>query len=86
MFKLDDLTGRRFGRLTVVKRAENYVTRDGINRQTQWECECDCGTKGVIVLAQNLKTGKTVSCGCYRKEKSRETAYKIKRKKDGRYA
>lgn len=57
-----DLTGQRFGRLTVIERGEN--TRH--NKMT-WLCLCECGnTKHVI--AGDLKSGRTNSCGCLRKE------------------
>lgn len=55
--KFIDLTGQRFGRLLVVKRAEN------IGKQTAWLCMCDCGNE-TIVASWNLKTGNTSSCGC----------------------
>lgn len=55
--KLVDLTGQRFGRLTVLSRAEN------VGKQTAWLCRCDCGNEK-IVLSCNLKTGNTLSCGC----------------------
>lgn len=61
MSKLDDLTGRRFGRLVVLKRAED------IKGKTAWECLCDCGNIK-CVKASNLKRGKTRSCGCYATE------------------
>jgi len=35
--KLKNLTGQKFGRLTVQKRAPNH------GRRTRWECTCDCG-------------------------------------------
>lgn len=55
--KTDDITGRRFGRLTVIR----YVGG------SKWECVCDCGnTKSVDGF--RLKSGKTQSCGCKRKE------------------
>lgn len=57
-----DLTGQRFGRLTVVSRAEN--TQSG---QTRWNCRCDCGNKKII-MGSSLRKGITTSCGCYRKE------------------
>jgi hypothetical protein len=53
-----DLTGQRFGRLTVIGRAEN--TRRGI---TRWRCICDCGTESIVQVG-NLRTGHTASCGC----------------------
>ncbi len=59
--KLEDLTGKRFGRLVVIERAET------IHVSTRWKCKCDCGNE-CIVLAQNLKKGHTISCGCYREE------------------
>lgn len=59
--KLEDFTGQRFGRLVVIERAETTHV------STRWKCKCDCGNE-CIVLAQNLKKGHTISCGCYRKE------------------
>lgn len=59
--QVDDLTGRRFGRLTVLSRAENR------NGATYWNCLCDCGNKKTV-RASHLKSNETVSCGCYREE------------------
>lgn len=59
--RLDNLLGKRFGRLVVIERASTEHV------STRWKCKCDCGNE-VIVLAENLKTGHTTSCGCYRKE------------------
>lgn len=42
--KYIDLTGQKFGRLTVVKRVENYVSPKG-QKQAQWLCKCKCGIK-----------------------------------------
>lgn len=60
-----DLTGQRFGRLTVISRAEDYVLPSG-HRRVQWLCHCDCGTKKVV-RGTHLKSGAIVSCGCYGK-------------------
>lgn len=57
MGALIDLTGERFGRLTVLRRVEN----DG--RGVRWECVCDCGNKKVA-HSHELRYGKTRSCGC----------------------
>lgn len=62
-----DLTGRKFGRLTVIQRAENRITKGG-QSITMWRCRCDCGNE-VIVYSQNLKREHTQSCGCIQKEK-----------------
>lgn len=61
MPKLIDLTGQRFGRLTVIGRADTK------SKDVKWLCKCDCGneciTKGIY-----LRTGDTRSCGCLAKE------------------
>lgn len=62
-----DLTGQRFGRLTVVRRAENYVSPTGKSRHLRWDCICDCGNK-CTVNGDFLKEGRTKSCGCLQKE------------------
>lgn len=59
---LIDETGNRYGRLTVVSRAEN--TKRGLAR---WNCVCDCGNT-TVVIGNNLRNGNTVSCGCRVKE------------------
>lgn len=53
-----DLTGQRFGRLTVISRGENAK-----NRQARWYCLCDCGNTSIIV-GSDLRTTHTKSCGC----------------------
>jgi len=57
MGKLKDLTGQRFGRLTVIKRAENKYGR------ATWLCQCDCGNQKEV-QSWNLVSGQTKSCGC----------------------
>ena len=59
--RLIDLTGQRFGRLTVLHRDKPK------NKRTIWLCKCDCGNE-VAVEAYNLKTSHTQSCGCLQKE------------------
>lgn len=56
-----DLTGQKFGRLTVIERAENKGS------QTYWKCRCDCGNV-CVVNAYSLKTNHTKSCGCFREK------------------
>jgi len=61
MGALIDLSGKRFGKLVVIKRygyQGNMVT---------WFCLCDCG-KYNVVIGSNLKSGNVKSCGCYNKE------------------
>lgn len=62
MSRIIDLTGQRFGRLTVVKRAGS----DG-HREAMWLCKCDCGIVK-SVRGRDLRNGRTVSCGCKKTE------------------
>lgn len=59
-----DLTGKIFGRLTVIEEAPRSLV--GILR---WKCVCVCGIE-VIVQGPSLKNGHTKSCGCYMRETS----------------
>ena len=61
--KFKNLTGKKFGRLTVIER---HYPNDGGNR-IRWLCECECGNKKVI-YGHNLKAGDTKSCGCLQRE------------------
>lgn len=72
-----NLAGLKFGRLTVVGQAdEDYIKPDG-RHVALWNCLCDCGNPTYIkVSGDNLKNGSTQSCGCYKKEISRENGYK----------
>lgn len=58
-----DLTGRVFGMLTVIKQADDYVCPNG-KHEAQWWCQCECGSKPVVVRGNYLKSGHTKSCGC----------------------
>ena len=60
----NDLTGKRFGRLTVIG------VEDNGKRKTYYACQCDCGNVKVI-RADALVSGRTVSCGCKKKEQDR---------------
>lgn len=53
-----DLSGQKFGRLTVVSRGPR-----GNTRHARWECECECGAR-TIVYGFALRAGETRSCGC----------------------
>ena len=64
MGKFIDITSRKFGRMTVLG-----VACKNKKGEYLWHCKCDCGTEK-NVRAADLKNGKVVSCGCYRKEKA----------------
>lgn len=59
---LIDLTGMRFGRLTVIGRVEDHIYPSGKHRP-KWKCKCDCGNE-IETTGNNLKNGDTKSCGC----------------------
>jgi hypothetical protein len=58
MAKFKDITGQKFGKLTI-------ITRDGINKDGNaiWKCECECGKIKNITI-EHLKTKQKPSCGC----------------------
>lgn len=57
-----DLTGKVFGKLTVLFRVQN--DKQGCS---QWLCQCECGNL-TIVKGSSLRTGHTKSCGCAQRE------------------
>lgn len=62
MGTIKNLTGQKFGRLTVIR-------QDGVSahKKALWLCSCDCG-KFKTVIGGNLKSGITTSCGCFNLE------------------
>lgn len=65
----EDLTGKRFGRLTVT----------GYAGEKKWACVCDCGGS-ISTRRYALTSGSATSCGCYRKEQVKKAA--ISRRED----
>lgn len=63
--KLDDLTGKRFGMLSVTHRWSE------VGELARWHCICDCGAS-TVAKANHLKEGTTKSCGCLRLKKSKD--------------
>lgn len=61
-----DLTGTRFGKLTVLFRTDDHIQPSGQHKRV-WHCKCDCGNE-CDVRANDLKSGNTTSCGCVQKE------------------
>jgi hypothetical protein len=61
-----DLAGKSFGRLTAISRAPN----DRRNKAV-WFCSCSCGNT-TAVNATDLRYGNTKSCGCLKRQRSRE--------------
>ena len=59
-----DLTGQKFGRLTVLYR---YGYSNENKKHITWMCKCDCGNQKVV-NGDDLKRGSTKSCGCLKSE------------------
>lgn len=58
--KIKDLTGKKFGMLTVIG------LQDTNSRKTYWACQCDCGNIKVV-RSDSLQSGAIRSCGCMKK-------------------
>lgn len=71
MGKFIDLTGKKFGWLTVIKREYPNAKWGHI----KWLCKCDCGNEKII-LGDSFKYGKTKSCGCLNKKTGRKNRLK----------
>lgn len=82
---LDDLTGRRFNRLTVLYRDESKPK--GRGKPVYWVCQCDCGNI-TSVSRTNLINGSVKACGCLKKElhekRAKETLKDITGQRFGR--
>lgn len=66
-----DLTGKRFGKLLVVRKIKN-----NFYGQKQWLCQCDCGKQKVYTTG-TLTQGGTKSCGCFNKKIAKVKAKKM---------
>lgn len=74
----EDLSGKKFGKLTAISMAEPSYTKSGV-KKTTWLCKCSCGRER-IVPASYLKRGSVTSCGkctpyARREAKMRECRY-----------
>lgn len=75
--RLQDLSGKIFGKLTVIRRVDDYISPMG-QRKAKWLCECQCGEvveKTAVALKSNTETK---SCGCDTKHKGRSRQKVIK--------
>lgn len=69
MSKPINLTGQKFGKLTVIEEAYR-------KKNVYWKCLCDCGTE-TIVIGSGLRNGHTTSCGCNKIDGAIKTARKM---------
>lgn len=59
---INDLTGKRFGKLTVMCRGNDYIAPTTGKKYVRWHCLCDCGREKDIA-SSSLKRGLTKTCG-----------------------
>ena len=69
------LEGRKFGRLTVIKKVEKILEKLSGHYRTTYLCTCDCGNE-TVVTAHSLLNNNTRSCGCLQKEARKLTGAK----------
>lgn len=67
-----DLTGKKFGKLSVLAKTNNRADGGSI----VWQCKCDCGNI-VEISSKKLVNGLAVSCGCYQKERQKYSMKKL---------
>lgn len=70
--RIRDLTGMKFGRLTVLKMDEETHVSKGGAVKYKWICQCECG-RTISVTTNALQQNKTKSCGCLSAEKMNMT-------------
>ena len=63
--------GEKYGRLTIIGEAEPHIQPSG-QKHRMVLAQCSCGSDPFEVLLSNLRNGNTTSCGCVRKEKTKE--------------
>ena len=68
---MEDLTGKRFGRLVVLGEGDPYISPSGKVKSKRWICKCDCGNTKLIQTG-TLTHGKAKSCGCLQRELAKE--------------
>lgn len=71
-----DLSGKKYGRLTVLRPGRLF------RKRLWWVVRCECGTEKEV-RAEVLKRGNTVSCGCYRRRMAAEFAANARGKRTG---
>lgn len=79
MPEFKDLTGKRFGKLTVIK-----IHPIRKNKRVYWECMCDCG-KVIFTSGCNLVNGGSKSCGCSFIDKRTVSNYNVDGKRERLY-
>jgi len=75
MGRFIDLTGKKFGKLTVIERRKDNAR----NGEAVWKCECFCANKTIVYLSgSHLRCGHKKHCGCILNPKTQEYVNQIK--------
>lgn len=80
----DDLTGKTFGKLTVLRHDDSHIANKENNWHHKWICQCECGNI-VSVFANNLTRLHTTSCGCTGRSIGEEKIEKLLRQNNINY-
>lgn len=64
--------GQRFGRLEAIADANPKIRKDRGTQIRRMLCHCDCGAEAIVTVP-DLKSGNTVSCGCYKIEATKKS-------------
>lgn len=80
--RYDDLSGQKFGKLLCIKKGNGYKHPSGTS--TTWICKCECGIEKEI-LANQLISKRTRSCGCLRRKIISELYFKGYQDISGKY-
>ena len=75
--KMIDLTGQRFGRLTVIAKSDVIKSE-----RIHWICRCDCGNITKPIAGASLRRGETKSCGCLRQMNFTKNSCQPEQKKE----
>ena len=73
-----DLTGKKFNRLTVLEKLDKR------GNEWYWKCKCDCGNICEVAGA-SLRSNRTKSCGCLKKESDRKPKGNVKEEVGNKY-
>jgi hypothetical protein len=77
--------GDVYGKLTIIRECSGIKYTDKTREHRQYECQCECGNICVVQL-RNLKINKTISCGCYARERQKEASIKHNLHKSPEYS
>lgn len=71
-YNKNDLKGKRFGKLLVLRETDNRADEGSV----VWQCKCDCGNI-VEISSKKLVNGLSISCGCYQRERQKYSMKKL---------